>query len=223
MWGSILVRRRCDRDNHLYRPLVISLAWDIALNATIPLACYLAAKKLASTSELTALVLATAFPVLKSAFDLVRDREFDPVAGLVFVGIATSILALFLGGDPHILLIRESLFTAAFGIACLISLTFPRPIMFYFGRHFMTGKDPERRKVFEARWQNPTVRRAHRLVTTVWGLVYVAEFVVRVAMVYSMPPAVVLAVSPFLIGLTTIATIIWTFWYAQTIRGRIST
>lgn len=183
--------------NKAYRPLVISLAWDIALNAAIPLACYIAAKKVVLASELTALMFATAFPVLKSAYDLVRHHEFDPVAALVFLGITTSILALLLGGDPHILLVRESLFTAAFGIACLMSLTFPRPIMFYFGRHFMAGKDPRKRKVFEARWQNPTARRAHRLVTTVWGLVYVAEFVVRVAMVYSMPTAVVLGFRRF--------------------------
>ncbi len=208
--------------NKTYRPLVISLAWDIALNATIPLAFYLAAKKLLLASELTALLLATAFPVLKSAYDLIHHREFDPVAALVFLGIMTSILALLLGGDPHILLIRESLFTAAFGIACLISLTFPRPIMFYFGRHFMAGKDRQRRNIFEARWQNPTARRAHRLVTTVWGLVYVAEFVVRVALVYRMPPAVVLGVSPFLTGFATIAVIVWTFWYAHKVRERIS-
>jgi hypothetical protein len=209
--------------NRVYRPLVISLMWDIALNATIPLACYIAAKKVVLTSELIALVFATAFPVLKSAYDLLRHREFDPVAALVFLGITTSILAVFLGGDSHILLIKESLFTAAFGIACLISLTFPRPIMFYFGRHFMAGKDFQKRKVFESRWQNPTVRRAHRVVTIVWGLVYVAEFVVRIALLYSMPTAVVLGVSPFLIGLATITAIVWTFWYAQKIRERIST
>ena len=183
--------------NRAYRPIVISLAWDIALNATIPLVFYLAAKKLLLASELTALLLATVFPVLKGAYDLIHHREFDPVAAIVCLGIMTSIAGLLLGGDPHILLIRESLFTAAFGIACLISLTFPRPIMFYFGRHFIAGKDPQRRNIFEAGWQNPTARRAHRLVTTVWGLVYVAEFVARVALVYRMPAAVVLGVSPF--------------------------
>lgn len=208
--------------NGVYRPIVISLAWDVALNATVPLLFYLAAKRFLLASELTALLLATAFPVVKSAYELIRHREFDPVAAIVFLGIMTSIAALLLGGDPHILLIRESLFTAAFGITCLISLTFPRPIMFYFGRHFMAGKDRQRREIFEARWQNPAARRAHRLVTAVWGLVYVAEFVVRVALVYRMPAAVVLGVSPFLTGFATIAVIVWTFWYARKVRERIS-
>ncbi len=165
------------------KSIIISLIWDIALNATIPVVCYFLAKRFISPSELTALIFATAFPLLKSAYDLIRRRELDPVAMLVLLGIVTSILALFLGGDPRVLLIRESFFTGAFGVACLISLIFPRPIMFYFGRFFMAGKDPQKRETFNARWQNPVARRGHRLVTLVWGLVYAGEFLTRIIMV----------------------------------------
>jgi hypothetical protein len=207
--------------NIVYKPPVISLAWDIALNTAIPVASYHLAKRFVSPSELTALLIATAFPTLKSAYDLVRCRELDPVAVLVLLGIVTSLLALCLGGDPRILLIRESFFTGAFGIACLLSLTFPRPLMFYFGRYFMAGKDVQKHEVYSARWHNPTARRAHRLITTVWGLVYVGEFVVRVALVYSLPAPDVLALSPLLMGLATIVTIIWTFRYAGKVRKRI--
>jgi hypothetical protein len=140
----------------------------------------------------------------------------------VLLGIVTSIIALFIGGDPRTLLIRESLFTGVFGVACLVSLLFPRPIMFYFGRHFMAGNDPQKRKVFDERWQNPTVRRGHRLITTVWGIVYVGEFLARVILVYTLSAAVVLAVGPFVLGLATIVTIIWTFRYAYKLRDQVS-
>ena len=86
----------------------------------------------------------------------------------------------------------------------------------------MAGKDPQKRETFNARWQNPVVRRGHRLVTLVWGLVYVGEFLVRIILVYSLPAPVVLIISPFTIGFATISTIIWTFWYAKKIRERIS-
>jgi len=204
------------------RPLIKGLAWDIGLNATIPLACYYVSKRFVSPSELTALIAATAFPVLKSVYDITRRRELDPVAILVLLGIATSIAALFLGGDPRMLLVRESFITGAFGVTCLISLLFPRPIMFYFGRYFMTGGDLERRKAYDERWGNPIARRAHRLITTVWGLVYVGEFVIRVALVYSLPSAIVLAASPFLTGGATIITIVWTFRYAFALRARLA-
>jgi hypothetical protein len=201
--------------------LVRSLARDIALNASVPLACYYLAKRFVSPSELVALLLATAFPTLKSVHDVLRRHELDPVAVLVLLGLVTSIFALFVGGNPRVLLIRESFFTGAFGLACIVSLMFPRPIMFYFGRHFMAGKDPAKRKLFDARWENPIARRAHRLVTIVWGLVYVGEFGIRVALVYTLSIPVVLTVSPFLMGIPTIATIAWTFRFAYKTRGRL--
>ena len=135
-----------------YRPIIYSLAWDILLNTTIPVACYYLSKTFISPSELTALFIATAFPTLKSAYDLVRHRGINPVAVMVLLGIVTSIIALLIGGDPRILLIRESLFTGGFGVGCLASHLFPRPMMFYFGRYFFAGNDPEKRAVFDSRW-----------------------------------------------------------------------
>jgi hypothetical protein len=208
-------------ENAAYRPLVISLLWDIVLNTTIPAACYFLAKWFISPSEMTDLIAATIFPVLKSVYDLARRRELDPVAVLVLLGIMASILALVVGGDPRMLLIRESFFTGAFGVACLLSLALPRPIMFFFGRYFMAGKDPQKRGTFNEKWRNPVVRRAHRLITAVWGLVFVGEFALRVVLVYTLPAPVVLTVTPFLIGVGTMSTVLWTFRYASRVR-RIS-
>jgi hypothetical protein len=198
------------------------LAWDILLNTTIPVACYYLSKTFISPSEWIALLIATSFPMLKSAYDLARHRGINPVAVMVLLGIVTSIIALFIGGDPRILLIRESLFTGAFGVACLASLLFPRPMMFYFGRYFFAGNDREKRKVFDSRWRNPVIRRGQRLITIVWGLVYLGEFVVRVFLVYTLSAAVVLAVSPFLLGAATIITIIWTFGFANRLRDQVA-
>ncbi|HLY73945.1 MAG TPA: VC0807 family protein [Planctomycetota bacterium] len=207
--------------NAAHRPLVISLLWDIALNTAIPAACYFLAKRFISPSEMTDLIAATIFPILKSVYELARRRELDPVAVLVLLGVTASILALCVGGDPRVLLIRESFFTGAFGAACLLSLALPRPIMFYFGRYFIAGKDPQKRDTFNEKWQNPVVRRAHRLITAVWGLVYLGEFAIRVVLVYTLPAPIVLAVTPLLIGVGTMSTIIWTFHYANRVR-RIS-
>ena len=199
--------------------LVGALSWDIAVDTAIPLGTYLIAKDVASTSEFAALVWATAFPIVRSVYGLVRWREASPVALLVLLGIAVSIAALFAGGDPRILLIRESFVTGAFGVACLISLAFPRPIMFYFGRYFMTRGDPLRRTQFEERLRFPGVRRAHRIVTTVWGLVYTAEFAVRTVLVYRVSTTVVIALSPVMIGAATILTIMWTFRYGRRVAA----
>jgi hypothetical protein len=142
-------------------------------------------------------------------------RELDPVAVTVFLGIAVSIIAIFLGGDPRILLIRESLFTGAFGIYCLVSLVFPRPAMFYFARYFIAGKDPQRRAAFEARARLPQFRRGLRTVTAVWGFTYAGEFIIRAILVYTVPTPVVLSVSPLLIGMATIVAVVWSFRFRR--------
>lgn len=195
---------------------------DIALNATVPLGLYLLAKRFISPSELTALFIATSFPVAKSVFDLVHRKQLDPVAVLVLLGIMSSIIAITFGGSPRLLLIRESFFTATLGIACFVSLlpVFPRPMMFYFGRYFAAQNDPARRAHFDGLWQIPQVRAVHRRITLVWGVVFLTEFGVRVALVYSLSPALVLFLSPIIQGLLIVATVVWTFRYVAKARKR---
>jgi hypothetical protein len=197
------------------KPIVLSLVWDIALNTSIPTACYFLSKWFVSSAESTALLVSTTFPTLKSIYDLWRQRELNPVTVTVLLGIVAGLLALFLGGDPRILLIRESLFTGAFGIVCLLSLRFQRPVMFYFSRYLIAGRDPERRATFEALARNPTFRRGIQLVTAVWGVLYLGEFAIRVILVYTLPAPLVLSISPFLLGIVTIVAVVWTFRYRR--------
>jgi hypothetical protein len=193
---------------------------DIALNAIIPLALYRLSKYYISPSELTALSISAVFPLAKSIFDLVRRQQFDPIAIVVLLGIITSSGGLLLGGSPRLLLVRESLFTGVFGLACFVSLLLPRPMMFYFGRYFVAGADAQRRERFNASWALPQVRFANRLITIVWGAVYVTELVVRVILIYTISTQLVLVISPILIGGLTLFTIIWTFAYVRRVRVR---
>lgn len=203
------------------KPPIRGILFDIALNAVVPLLLYRLSKRYISPSELTALSISAIFPLAKSVFDLLRRREFDSIAILVLLGIATSGVALLLGGSPKILLVRESLFTGVFGVACFVSLLLPRPMMFYFGRFFIAGTDPLRRERFNANWALPEVRFANRLITIVWGIVYVAELVVRVILIYTVSTELVLVLSPILIGGATIFTLIWTFSYVRRLRARV--
>src|SRR5262249_5766252 len=100
------------------QPHVRSLICDIVRNATIPAVLYLFAKHLLSAGEVRALLWATIFPLVKSVYDLARHREIDPVAVLILLGLAASLIAVLFQGDARLLLIRESFFTGAFGLAC---------------------------------------------------------------------------------------------------------
>ncbi len=165
-------------------------------------------------------MVATTFPIGKSIFDVVRRGQVDPISIVVLLGIATNGVALLLGGSPRLLLVRESLFTGAFGLACFVSLLLPRPLMFYFGRYFMAGTDPQRQARFNSAWQFPEVRFSHRLITSVWGSALLGELIVRIILIYNVSSAAVLIVSPILMGTLTIATMIWTFRYGHRMRLR---
>jgi hypothetical protein len=93
-------------------------------------------------------------------------------------------------------------------------------MMFYFGRHFMAGADAQRQARFNSAWQLPEVRFSHRLITAVWGTVFVGELIVRVTLIYRVSAATVLIVSPILLGTLTIATMIWAFSYGHRVRVR---
>jgi hypothetical protein len=140
---------------------VRNILWDIVLNATIPLLLYKVSKRYISHSELLALLIATTFPLVKNVIGFTRHRQLDPVSILVLLGIVTSCIALLLGGDPRILLVRESLFSGVLGVACIASLLLRRPMMFYFGRYFMAGNDPFKREKFDATWQWPDASTDH--------------------------------------------------------------
>jgi hypothetical protein len=202
------------------RPPLRGIVWGIVLNAIIPVVLYKLSKRYLSPSEFTALMIATTFPLGKSVFDVVRHGQVDPVSIVVLLGIATDGVALLFGGSPRLLLVRESLFTGAFGLACFISLLFPRPLMFYFGRHFMAGTDPQRQARFNAAWQMPEVRFSHRLITSMWGSAFVGELILRIILIYNASPATVLVASPILIGTLTIVTMIWSFSYGHRVRLR---
>ena len=195
---------------------------DTALSTMVPLAVYYISRRYLKASDFTSLVYATIYPVGKSIFDLARQKQVNPVSVLVVLGILTSMGALFLGGSTRILLIRESLLTAIFGLTCFVSLLLPRPLMFYFGRYFIAGSDAGKVASFNRNWAIPQVRRTHRLITTVWGCALLGEFAIRTWMVFHLSTAAVLSAAPVLFNATILLTFFWTMRRAKKARKQIS-
>ena len=142
------------------------------------------------------------------------------IGALVLVGIVVSILATLLGGDPKLLLIRESFITGALGMVCLTSLVWSRPLMFYIGRQFSAGEDPAKIAEFNALWQYPVARHTFRVMTIVWAIGWIGEFALRVAMVWTLSIPEVLVISPFVFNGITIGLIAWTLAYGRRQRQR---
>jgi hypothetical protein len=112
------------------RPPIAGILRSVVLNAVVPFVLYRLTKRFVTDSDAVGLVVAGLFPLVESIVSLIRARRLDPIAVLVLLGIAVSLIALTFGGGVKILLIRESFFTLALGVACFASLLLPRPLMF---------------------------------------------------------------------------------------------
>jgi hypothetical protein len=166
-------------------------------------------------SQVVALGLGAMFPAVSGIVSIVRRRHLDIVGAVVLIGIAVSIAATIAGGDPKLLLIRESFVTGALGLVCLLSLLWPRPLMFYIGRQFSAGQDQALIEEFNGLWQYPGARRTFRVLTGVWAIVWIAEFGLRVVMVWTLSVSEVLAISPFVFNGITLGLIAWTIAYVR--------
>jgi hypothetical protein len=161
-------------------------------------------------------------PLISNIISILRTRKLDAFGTMILLGIIVSIGAIFLGGDPKILLIRESIFTVALGIACFVSLLLPKPLMFYIGRHFATDGTPEKLAIYDAMWQYKGFRSTNYLITIVWGAAWISEFILRVILVFTLSIPQFLIVSPIIFNAITVALIIWTMTYSfrSARRGR---
>jgi hypothetical protein len=170
-------------------------------------------------SEVAALGIGAIFPAAYGVYEIVHKGRIDIMGSVVLLGIVVSIVATFVGGDPKMLLIRESFVTGALGVVCLSSLFWPRPLMFYVGRQF-TAHSAAQVDEFNAGWQYPAARRLFKVLTVVWGLGWVGEFALRVLMVGTLTIEQVLALSPFVFNGIFIALIAWNVAYVKRAQER---
>jgi hypothetical protein len=191
---------------------------SILVNGVLVFVIYLLVKHLTSASDFVALVISAIPAMIYTLLSIIRQGQVDVLGAFALITIAFSIVLTFFSGDVRLFQIRESFLTVLFGLACLVSLLFPRPLWFYIIRYFTTGNRPEQIATFNMAWQNPGFRTYIRNITIFWGLIYVIEFVIRLVMVYSMPVAQFLLISPFIFYGITIAGIAFTLGYARRLR-----
>ena len=168
----------------------------------------------AGLSTVTALVLSGAFPALGVAAGLIRHRRVDTIGVLVLAGIAVGTVLGLLSGDPRIVLVEGSVPTAVFGLLCLGSLWASRPLIYRFAIEFI-GADTPKGREFESLWQHEGFRRAFRLYTLVWGVVYLAEAAARVVIVETASTSTALTVSKVMPYAVAGSLMVW-----MTVHGR---
>jgi hypothetical protein len=186
----------------------------IAINAVAPYVVYVLCEP--SLGGFVALALSAIPPTLESIWSIARDRRLDIMSALVLGGIALSLVLIAFGGSERVLLLRESLVTAAIGLVLAGSAVIGRPLVFYLLRQVSAGHDNAAVARWNKRWETEaTLRRSMRVMTLVWGIWLVLEMTVRTVMVFQLETATFLLISPFVqYGLTGVL-VVWTIVFLR--------
>ena len=190
------------------------LTGSLALDVVVPIVAYQGLIHVVGMARLPALVLSGAFPAANVVRRYVQHRRVDPIGVIVLLSIVVGAVLSLISGSEKLTLLRESLLTAAFGIAFLVSLVFRKPIMFLLVRQFVAREDERQLSEWDALWEGvPEFRRVMRQMTALWGIALLSEFILKVVMIETLSTDVVQAISGpvilVLTGVLIVATISW--------------
>ncbi|MGH9301730.1 MAG: VC0807 family protein [Acidimicrobiales bacterium] len=204
-------------------PSLRAMAPSVVGGALVPLGVYYLVRSHVH-GDAVALAIAGAFPAVWVAFEWVRKRRVDPIGLIVLFGFVAGLIAsVALGGNAFVLKVRDSAFTSMFGVACLVSLAFGKPLMFFIGRALSAGDDPERRQAFDALLELDSGPRVFAIITATWGIGLIIEAIVRTILAVVLSTGTFLAVSPVWAGVVYGVLFGFTVLYSRVARRRADT
>jgi hypothetical protein len=167
-----------------------------------------------------ALLLSGIWPVGELGLHVARHRRVDELSIIALILLALSVISFLAFNSARLILVKESAVTGLFGLVLLASLAMPRPLMFYFGRKFATDGTAEGVARWDGLWAYPSFRRAQRVLTLVWGLAFLTEAAVRIALSYTLSIGTMVAVSTVLPYAVIAGLTFWTVGYGRRVRAR---
>lgn len=150
----------------------------ILINVLLPwLAYHLAYPR---WGHLAALGASTLPLIAWMTWDLLRSRHFDALSAIVLAGTLLSLAVSSFIDNARTRLFEEPVISGLIGIAFLISLALPRPLVFYLGRSTVAREQDGGTAQFEQWWRDhPELVASVRKMTVVWGVGLTAENAVR--------------------------------------------
>lgn len=204
------------------RTMIVGLWPSMLLNGVCVIVVYQLVKSFTTASDVVALALSTVPALVGTIIPLIRQRSIDLLGAFALITIGLSIGLTFLTGDARLFLIRESFLTVIFGLICLISLLFPKPLWFYIIRYFTVGNDHEQMVAYDTAWKFASFRGYIRTITILWGVVYTVEFLIRLVMVYTLSISEALVISSIIFYTLTILVSLATFRLGARLRKQRS-
>ncbi|GAB3559274.1 hypothetical protein GCM10027344_09740 [Spelaeicoccus albus] len=133
-----------------------------------------------------AFVLSGIGPIIMMVITWIRARKMSGASLVILLWVLLSAAVAYIGsGDDRLLLVKDSAVTGGFGLACLVSIFFPKPIMFYFGAKFATDGTRAGLDYWYGLWQYPQFRHVQYKLNYVWAVAFILEAITRIVFAYT--------------------------------------
>jgi hypothetical protein len=168
----------------------------------------------AGTSAVAALVISGVLPALGIAIGAVADRRLDVIGMVVLVGLLVGTLLGLTSHNAQLYLLEGSVPSAVFALGCLLLLRLRRPLIFRLAVELL-GPDTRKGRDVTAAWRYPGFRRAFRMITVAWGIGYLVEAAIRVAIVGTTSTGIALVCSKLIPYVFAVVLSAWTLVYGE--------
>src|SRR5256714_6051383 len=178
----------------IWRHILQHVVPSLLVNGVAPYLVYTLVH--AHLSQLHALMITALVPLADGIVGLLRQRRINAFGALVFLSLVLSSLLVLVGGSPRLILARESALSGVFGVLMLLSLSWPRPLVYYLARHFVAPGASAGWHTFQRTATSPRFRSFLRLLTVIWGLVTRLDAGLNTFLAFHLPVGTFLAVTP---------------------------
>lgn len=181
-----------------------SFSGFLLLDVVVPLASYYLLRALGA-SIWTALVAGAALPMLRLGVSLLLQRRVAWASLFTLALLTVGTVVGLMAADARLLMARESYLTGVVGGWILLSLVWPRPLVFTATVGFMPRPAAEQ---WRRSWEtSATFRQAMRGMTWGFGLAFLIDAVARVVMSYTLPLDLVPAASVALLAIMLVVVV----------------
>jgi hypothetical protein len=165
-------------------------------------------------SAVTALVISGVLPALGIVIGALADRRLDVIGVVVLAGLLVGTLLGLTSHNARLYLLEGSVPSAVFALGCLFSLRLRQPLIFRLAVELL-GPDTRKGRDVAGAWRYPGFRRAFRTITVAWGVGYLAEAAIRVAIVATTSTGIALVCSKLIPYAFALVLSVWTLVYGE--------
>jgi hypothetical protein len=150
-------------------------------------------------SSVVALFIISGWPLVEVALFFALSRRVDEFGVMILLVLLVGAFSALAFRSEKLVFIKDSAVTGLLGLAFLVTLFLERPMMFYFGRKFATDGSTEGIARWNRFWDEfPGFRAQQRRLTLIWGLAFIVESGVRIALTYVLDASTMVGVSSIL-------------------------